>query len=180
MTCTVSRCDRKTIARGLCGRHYQRFHKYGNTQGNGDYGTPGWRRTITLAQWSRSWDHSRSKWARTEKPTSLDIAWAAGIYEGEGSIYGGLTGQFVCRITQKDRELLYHLQKLFGGEIHLHGQKMLRGYRASEWAIRGVRAHGFLMTIYGFLTARRQRQLRCAMNKSMFRRVAGVREPLPE
>lgn len=30
MTCTVSSCERKPVARGLCGRHYQRWRKFGD------------------------------------------------------------------------------------------------------------------------------------------------------
>ena len=48
----------------------------------------------------------------TKAPTALDVAWAAGIYEGEGScVAGGTKGKsFSVTVTQKDPELLYRCE----------------------------------------------------------------------
>jgi len=91
---------------------------------------------------------------RTVKPTIRDIAWAAGIYEGEGHARAD-TGQRPCThvtVVQKDRWILDRLRQLFGGSIHLNGRGM------HSWHISGTRARGFLMTIYGFLSLRRRLQ----------------------
>ena len=93
----------------------------------------------------------------TEKPTIQDIAWAAGIYEGEGhSVKNGKNSTTVV-ITQKDRWLLDRLQKLFGGSV------FNRYGRIHKWQINGARARGFLMTIYKFLSPRRQFQAQLAL-----------------
>lgn len=94
--------------------------------------------------------------APTIKPTLLDIAWAAGIYEGEGSCQGrphkGSTHGDHVTVSQKDKWLLEKLKQLFGGSIKKHtGDCYL-------WFLCGPRCRGFLMTIYPFLSPRRKLQ----------------------
>lgn len=82
----------------------------------------------------------------TLHPTSLDIAWAAGIYEGEGSAgYSGIS------VSQSDRWILDRFQTLFGGKVSYEQSIEMHFWRAS-----GARARGFLMTIYRFLSPWRQ------------------------
>jgi hypothetical protein len=87
-------------------------------------------------------------------PTMLDIAWAAGIYEGEGSIAASSS----VTVTQKDPYLLRKLQDLFGGAIYSNTNR--RG--AHAWCVSGTRARGFIYTIFTFLSPRRRRQVRDA------------------
>jgi len=97
----------------------------------------------------------------TKAPTALDVAWAAGIYEGEGScVAGGTKGKsFSVTVTQKDPELLYRLRDFFGGGIKLYNVGDQRRFQCYCWAICGDRARAFLGTIYPFLTARRKAQI---------------------
>tara|TARA_R110002050_G_scaffold87307_1_gene184992 strand:+ start:354 stop:671 length:318 start_codon:yes stop_codon:yes gene_type:complete len=47
-----------------------------------------------------------------------NIAWATGLFEGEGSIFLHPTCASVClSMTQTDVDILYRLQQLFGGSI---------------------------------------------------------------
>jgi hypothetical protein len=88
-------------------------------------------------------------------PSIIEIAWAAGIYEGEG--HARLPGS--VSVTQKDRWILDKLQSFFGGTIGRAGRSA--AYRDTimwTWNISGTRARGFLMTIYGFLSPRRKAQ----------------------
>lgn len=87
----------------------------------------------------------------TQFPTAEDIAWAAGIYEGEGSCSFRATIQVF--VTQKERELCDWLRDLFGGGVCLDGE----GYH--HWYISGKRASGFLAVIYKYLTNRRKGQV---------------------
>jgi hypothetical protein len=57
----------------------------------------------------------------------LDLAWAAGFIDGDGSITFSCNPQTgLCRVqlsvTQKDRQALLILQELFGGNIYHHGK----------------------------------------------------------
>jgi len=81
----------------------------------------------------------------TAKPH--DFIWAAGIIEGDGSFRkNGL------RVTQKDRWLLERLKAKFGGSIsNSH-------HDVSNWQLCGARARGLLMSVYEFLSPRRQAQ----------------------
>jgi hypothetical protein len=102
-------------------------------------------------------------------PTTGDIQWAAGIYEGEGWCQimknpDGTTKTQNASVGQKDRELLDKMRDLFGGYVTDQGLfrtgDYIGKYRGYTWAIHGPRARGFLMTIYQFLTSRRKEQIR--------------------
>jgi hypothetical protein len=99
----------------------------------------------------------------TFHPTTHDIAWAAGIFEGEGYCVSPFHRAENCymsqtvQIAQKDPWILYKLQMLFGGKITMTKYKCASYPR---WVITGPRARGFLMTIYMFLSPRRQDQIK--------------------
>lgn len=101
----------------------------------------------------------------SKHPTSIDIAWAAGIYEGEGSCQNryGTSGTSHVRVFQKDAWLLHKLRDLFGGRVSPVTQKRTTAPEERvtyhRWDIYGARARGFGMTIYTFLSPRRQKQL---------------------
>jgi hypothetical protein len=98
----------------------------------------------------------------TKVPTAIDIAWSAGIYEGEGCcrLCGGGIGKrgFMVSVGQKDPELLYRLRDWFGGSIRDQGPK----YDFRIWSIGGDRARIFMALIYGYMTARRKEQIDAA------------------
>jgi hypothetical protein len=106
---------------------------------------------------------ARPEFAPTEHPTNLDIAWAAGFYEGEGCVSAvrrsAESVPLVALIYQKDTETLYWLKRLFGGRIQLTSNAA----SCNRWVLSGIRARGFLLTIYQFLSSRRQEQLRAAL-----------------
>lgn len=123
------------------------------------------------------WQHregSRKDWTwqkrgleATESPTDLNVAWAAGVYEGEGWCAKPVSSLGVY-VGQKDRWLLERLTTLFGGSItsrefkpgHI-SQFPNRNYATQFiWHIHGGRAKRFLMAIYEFLSPRRQEQVR--------------------
>lgn len=92
-------------------------------------------------------------------PTSLDIAWAAGIFEGEGHCYWQIvktSGTQRVRVGQKDSWILYKLKDLFGGSVRTNNNKWGLWY---VWDLNGSRARGFLMTIYKFLFPQRKEQV---------------------
>lgn len=100
----------------------------------------------------------------TEHPTTLDIAWAAGIFEGEGhadnSAYksGGLSTR--VKIAQKERWILDRLRARFGGSVF-----ETTSYKHSypQWQVAGVLARGFLFTIFTFLSPHKRLQVKRAL-----------------
>ena len=108
----------------------------------------------------------------TERPTLKDVYWAAGFFDGEGhpalavdKRSKGSNGSTIANVYQKDPELLYKMQRLFGGSVHKRKSRSeIRGkmyeYSGYWWQASGGRAHGFLMTIYSLLSVRRQGQIR--------------------
>lgn len=109
----------------------------------------------------------------------LDLAWAAGIIEGEGSFTlesCGTSGRIT--VSQKDPELLYRLQALFGGSVKCRKPRSSNIYTNSdiyEWAVYGATAIGLMLTIFTWLTRRRRDQCRPIIEhlvqNSMWRRI---------
>lgn len=98
------------------------------------------------------------------RPTAIEIAWAAGIYEGEGSCITNHNGtgsiSFVVSVNQKDPELLYRMREMFGGTVKLCNRKFEGKIRPIyHWKICGDRARTFIASVYPFLTARRKEQI---------------------
>jgi hypothetical protein len=92
----------------------------------------------------------------TKIPTAIDIAWAAGIYEGEGTCRMSGKGKrgFSAAVVQKDPELLYRLREWFGRSINLN-----QNAGTYVWDICGDRARIFMALIYGLMTVRRKVQI---------------------
>lgn len=97
----------------------------------------------------------------TIRPTSLDIAWAAGFYEGEGSCsqVGRKQQGFHASICQKDAESIVRLRDFFGGSIKLYNVGKDRRFPIYKWSVCGNRGRIFLLAIYEYLTSRRKVQV---------------------
>ncbi len=98
----------------------------------------------------------------TLHPTNMDIAWAAGIYEGEGSVAipKHSPDSIQVHVGQKEEWLTYRLRNLFGGSVC---HRTMNDQPFFEWQVSGARARGFLMTIYIFMSPRRQDQIGAAL-----------------
>ncbi len=97
----------------------------------------------------------------TKTPSAIDIAWAAGIYEGEGTCRlsgkkGKLGRGLSVSVPQKDPELLYRLRDWFGGSVNPPYGNINPCYK---WDICGDRARVFLALCYPVLTACRRAQV---------------------
>lgn len=102
---------------------------------------------------------NRTAMNAVESPSLCDLAWAAGVYEGEGHVRGREGDTIQVQIVQKDRWLLDRLVQLFGGAIYgPHGHS-----GCFNWYVSGVRARGFVLTIFTFLSPRRREQARQAL-----------------
>lgn len=84
--------------------------------------------------------------------SDVDIGYAAGFYEGEGSFVGDNPKYGSVTITQKDPEPLLKLRALFGGEVRLYS-----GYH--YWRLYGDECKAFIVLIFEHLSNRRKEQI---------------------
>lgn len=129
-----------------------------NDQPKAIYGTDEWRANVRRGLQLRALRNPKTR--PTTSPRMLDIAWAAGLYEGEGTIsleIGQKTGRprFMVSVSQNEPEILLRLKAMFGGGV------ARTTVRATHhiWYLNGLRAHGFLLTIFSFLSRRRRDQV---------------------
>lgn len=98
--------------------------------------------------------------------SNIDIAWMAGLLEGEATFYvrpprkNSIHKTPVIQIVMTDKEPIEKIAKLLGYKVgtppmHKGGTKSL--YRVN---IYGERAFGLTQTIYGLMSPRRQSQIR--------------------
>jgi hypothetical protein len=95
--------------------------------------------------------------APTKTPTAIDIAWAAGIFEGEGCcrLCGKTKRGFMAAVVQKDPEILYRLRDWFGGNVRGKDGE----YECYTWDVCGDYGRIFMALIYEFMSARRKTQI---------------------
>lgn len=89
---------------------------------------------------------------------SVTIAWAAGIFEGEGTIV--LVGHraTVC-VQMTDLDILEKLRDNFGGKIYVQKKQKIHHKESWKWCItKSSDAVGFLRLIYDHLGERRQKK----------------------
>ena len=109
---------------------------------------------VSLARNRASLGYCKPSLAPTERPSNYDIAWAAGIYEGEGNCKW--TSCLNICVGQNDLWLLERLRTLFGGSVSSKVNKSGCWF----WRLTGARARGFAYTIFSFLSPKRRSQLK--------------------
>jgi len=151
--CEITDCEGlQALTSRYCGKHAQRVVKYGDPY---------------IVHRKANFGRLDPETAPTLYPTLYDIVWAAGYYEGEGNCNADNWGSLTTSVSQKDKEKLYWLRERFGGTVLKRSRA--QPYEISGWSISGARARGFLQTIYGLLSSRRQEQIRKAMRIGEFR-----------
>jgi DNA-binding CsgD family transcriptional regulator len=94
--------------------------------------------------------------------TPIDIAWLAGLVEGEGNI--SINGRsFTIRVKMGDHDIVERAAALLGGR--LYPIRAPRAGRKAMWLtqIKGATAAGWAMTLYPWLGLRRRQQVRDAL-----------------
>lgn len=114
------------------------------------------------------WGWSRKGMQATLRPQMKNVYWAAGIYEGEGTVNswasgGKKSGNVRVSVWQKDRWILIRLKAFFGGSVNK--VREYKGHNLYAWTACGVHARGFLYTIFSELSPRRRKQIRKAFGK---------------
>lgn len=90
------------------------------------------------------------KWLKRTEPTAADIAYAAGFFDGEGTIdirrrrtHGGKYERYELRLSlgQMDIRPLLRLAELFGGSVQKQNAKL------HSWVCTGPGARDFLIAV---------------------------------
>ena len=146
MNCANSECLQPAGRRsGLCRKCYMRDWRYGTHV-------------------------DRKAYLRADRhPTTLDIAWAAGFLEGEGSFRLNNKKRRVAQVVavQVEREPLERIRSIFGGSNFFKRGRLPPRPPQSDywyWQVNGARARGVMLTIYGLMSPKRRRQIRQALD----------------
>jgi hypothetical protein len=102
---------------------------------------------------------------------TIDLAWSAGIYEGEG--YVGFKSnpdkkkyrypRIQVQIVMTDEDVIQRLKDIWGGSVwepKIRGDQRKQTY---QWTVSQQKAFHFLMKIYPMLGKRRKEQVRGAL-----------------
>jgi transposase len=98
---------------------------------------------------------------RPSAVTDTDIAWLAGLVEGEGNI--SVNGRsLTIRIRMTDHDIILRAAELLGGKVY--PTKVPDG-RLPQWLtqVKGATAAGWAMTLYRWLGIRRRQEVREAL-----------------
>ena len=97
-------------------------------------------------------------------PTSpLDIAWLAGLLEGEGNI--SINGRsLTVRLKMTDQDVVTRAAAILGGRVY-SDPKIRRWQKKPTWTtqVKGTLAAGWAMTLYPWFGQRRREQVRQAI-----------------
>lgn len=94
--------------------------------------------------------------------STVDIAWAAGFMEGEGSFMQSRTTPYL-ECAQVQREPLERMQAMFGGTVSLFKRKN-KGPSGKwndfyRWTLYGNAAAGLMMTFFVLMSPKRKDQI---------------------
>lgn len=98
------------------------------------------------------------------KISTINVAWAAGFMEGEGSFYCN-NGAGIVTAAQVQREPLDRLQVLFGGIIR---QRQTKGFSEKPiwvWTLPSHRSIEVMMTLYVLMSPKRKKQIATALER---------------
>lgn len=140
--CAIPECGKVHFCRGWCTKHYARWRKYGDPHKVHIHGEISGELAGVAA---------------AKGPASLvDLAWAAGFLEGDGDF---ARNREAIRGTQITREPPERLLRILGGRIR-ESKPTSAGNPVYRWEVSSARCRGVAMTLYPFMSERRQAQIR--------------------
>ena len=117
------------------------------------------------------------------------LAWAAGLFDGEGTIYAS-KGRIRASVHMTDLDILETFQSNFGGFIHPQKKQKEHHKKSWRWSLQSAdQAISFLTDILPFLHARRSKRVAEAIScyaqamqerKTKQDKIRGVREKIRE
>ena len=91
----------------------------------------------------------------------LDIAWAAGLLEGEGSfLLQTGTSYLKVQVHMTDLDVLESLQRIFGGTIHSVAKRKEHWKDAWAWNLSGDVAKRCMEEVYPYMHGRRSLKIK--------------------
>jgi len=105
----------------------------------------------------------------TVHPRTIDLYWAAGFLEGEGSFSWGNRSVVQVSAKQVQAEPLERLSAMFGGKVYARTVRTSAGAETRKpinaWSIHGVLARGVMMTLYKLMSPKRKAEIRRALSR---------------
>lgn len=96
--------------------------------------------------------------------SSIQLAWAAGFMEGEGSFSNSAKSSAKVSAAQVQREPLERLQNIFGGKIRSRNTRGFSNNSIWVWALPARRSVEVMMTLYVLMSPRRKQQIETTLN----------------
>lgn len=92
--------------------------------------------------------------------SSTDVAWAAGIIDGEGFIGFGRSGNYfspILSVNNTNKPLLFRLKQIFGGMGNTGSYKQYgRNKQAHWWRTTNTHAINVIKQLYPYLLVKKQ------------------------
>ena len=107
-------------------------------------------------------------------PHNTEIAWVAGIFEGEGCVLVTTQGVLWVTVTNTDLRILDELKRICGGDICRGGiTKTLT--HVKRWRHAGSSADAFLKQILPYLKGNKKEEVELALQFESTRGTSGIR-----
>ena len=106
---------------------------------------------------------------------SLDIAWAAGLIEGEGCPH--YNGSPRLSLAMTDEDVVRRFAGLFGGNVARRDRVNPKATKpVFVWSACGKRAIGAMLTLYSLLGSRRRAKIRAIILEWKTRKIGATSE----
>jgi hypothetical protein len=105
-------------------------------------------------------------------PTDIDIAWAAGLFEGEGCFTAsrnssGRYPAFVCCLGMTDEDVVLRFAAVVGcGTVREHGDRRSNRKTRFDWSVSGLAAYEVAEMLLPYLGHRRRQVALALMEQS--------------
>lgn len=142
-TCTVDDCAGKLYAKDFCRKHYQRFRRNGTLDIK--------RRNPILSI------------------SEAEIAWLAGLLEGEGSFFMSRFGEYqypMIVVSMTDQDVIERVARIFGTAIYPQklDKRYPNGKRAYRVSTTGHKAIGLMEQLLPWMGERRSQKIKDLLN----------------
>ena len=100
--------------------------------------------------------------------TDVDVAWAAGLFEGEGCIHNRGSHSIAVSISMTDLDVLEKLSGIYGGKVTPLKVREEHWKPSWIWYLYGMNAKNFLEDVMPYLGSRRKARADEAIDRFSF------------
>lgn len=97
--------------------------------------------------------------------TDTDVAWAAGLFEGEGCIHNRSSHSIAVSINMTDLDVLEKISSIYDGKVTPLKTRQEHWKPSWIWCLYGGNARDFLLDIMPYLGARRTERASKALDR---------------